>query len=146
MQRIQNYGAKLILGKTKYDSNTQSLAELHWLPIISRIKVKILTLVFKCLRGKTPDYLMNLLIRCLETRQILRSSSIKDDLVIPRTVRKTFALRSFSVVEPTLWNSLLNFIKDSSNVDEFKRKLKTFLFVKCEMTHDWCIVSTMSYK
>ena len=67
MQRIQIYGAKLILGKTKYDSNTQSLAELHWLPIRSRIKFTILTLVFKCLRGEVPDYLRNLLIRCPET-------------------------------------------------------------------------------
>ena len=87
MQRIQNYGTKLILGGTKYDSNTQSLAELHWLPISSRIKFKILTLVFKCLRAEAPDYLRNVLIRCPETSQTLRSSSIKDHLVIPRTLR-----------------------------------------------------------
>ena len=28
-----------------------------------------------------------------------------------------------------LWNNLPNYIKDSNNVDEFKKKLKTFLFV-----------------
>ena len=36
MQRIQNYGGKLFLGKTKYESNKQALAKLHWLPIKSR--------------------------------------------------------------------------------------------------------------
>ena len=33
MQHIQNYGAKLDLGKTKYDSSTAVLAELYWLPV-----------------------------------------------------------------------------------------------------------------
>ena len=47
MQSIQNYGAKLVLGKTKYDSNREALEEPHWLPIKARIKFKILILVFK---------------------------------------------------------------------------------------------------
>ena len=51
MQNIQNYGAKLVLGRGKYDSNKEALAELHWLSIKSRIKFKILVLVFKSLRG-----------------------------------------------------------------------------------------------
>ena len=32
MQRIQNYGTKLVLGKTRYYSSKQVLAELYWLP------------------------------------------------------------------------------------------------------------------
>ena len=125
MQSVQNYGTKLIIGKSKYDSNIQSLAELHWLPIRSRIKFQILTLVFKCLQGGEPGYLRNLLIRCPETSQTLRSSSIRNCVVIPRTVRKAFAVRSFSEVGPMPWNDLPNFVKDSNNLDEFKRKLKT---------------------
>ena len=36
-------------------------------------------------------------------------------------------------MEPVLWKRLPNFIKDSGNVDKFKKKLKTFLFtVKLE--------------
>ena len=42
MQCIQNYGAKLVLGKIKYDSSTAALAELHWLPVRSRINSKLL--------------------------------------------------------------------------------------------------------
>ena len=101
-------GAKLVLGRSKYDSNKEALAELHWLPVKSRIKFKILVLVFKCLRGEAPEYLMNLLVRCTELTHNLRSSNIKDGLVIPRTVRQTFASRSFSVAAPTLWNRLPN--------------------------------------
>ena len=82
IQRIQNYGAKLVLCKTKYESNKQALAELHWLPIKSRIKFKMLTLFFKYARQEAPDYLRNLLVRCPETTHTHRSNSIKDRLVI----------------------------------------------------------------
>ena len=74
MQNIQNYAAKQVLGRSKYSSNKETLAELHWLPIKSRIKFKILVLVFKCLRGEAPEYLMNLLVRCTKWTHNLRSS------------------------------------------------------------------------
>ena len=67
MQGIQNYGAKLVLGKTRYDSSKKALKDLHLLPIRSRIKFKILTIVYKCLRVDAPEYLRNLLTRCLQT-------------------------------------------------------------------------------
>ena len=111
MQNIQNYGAKLVLGRGKYNSNKEALAELHWLPVKSRIKFRILGLVFKCLRGEAPEYLMNLLVRCTEWTYNLRSSNIRDRLVIPRTVRQTFASRSFSLAGPTVWNRLPNHVK-----------------------------------
>ena len=130
MQCIQNYGAKLVLGKAKHDSNTASLAELHWIPVRSRIKFKTLTLVFKCIKGNAHNCLKNVLIRCPVTSRTLRSSDIKDHLVIPHKAKKTFAVRSFSVVGPTLWNNLPNYIKDSNNVDEFKKKLKDILICK----------------
>ena len=117
MQSIQNYGAKLVLGKTNYDSNREALAELHWLPIKSRIKFKILVLVFKCLRGEAPNYLSNLLVRCPEPTHNLRLNK----LIVPKTARQTFASRSFSVVGPTLWNRLPNHIKSSNSLELFKK-------------------------
>ena len=48
---------------------------------------------------------------------------------MPNMGRKTFAARSFTVVGSMLWNNLPNYIKDSNNVDEIKKKLKTFSFV-----------------
>ena len=98
MQSIQNYGAKLVLGKTKYNSSREALVELHWLAIKSRIEFKILILVFKCLRGEAPSYLSNLLVRCPELTHNLRSNKIKDKLIVPETVRQTFTSRSFSVI------------------------------------------------
>ena len=124
MQNIQNYAANLVLGRSKYSSNKEALAELHWLPIKFRIKFKILVLVFKCLRGEAPEYLMNLLVRCTKWTHNLRSSNKEDRLVIPRTVGQTFAVRSFSIVGPTLWNKLPNHIKNSNYLDIFQKNLK----------------------
>ena len=111
MQNIQKYGAKLVLGRSKYDSNKEALAELHWLPVKFRIKFKILVFVFKCLRGEAPKYLTNLLVRCTKLTHNLRSSNREDRLAIPRTVRQTLTSRSFNVAGPTFWNRLPNHVK-----------------------------------
>ena len=52
---------KLVLNLGKYDSSTEALKKLHWLPIESQIKYKIPTIVHKCLFGKAPTYLKELL-------------------------------------------------------------------------------------
>ena len=121
MQSIQNYGAQPVLGKTKYDSNREALAELHWLPIKSRIKFKTLILVFKCLRGEAPNYVSNLLVRCPELTQNLRSNNMKDKLIVPKTVRKTFTSTSLRVVGLILWNRLPNHIKSSNSLELLKK-------------------------
>ena len=130
IQRIQNYAAKLVLGKTRYDGSKEALKDLHWLPIRFRIKFEILALTYNCLRGDAPEYLMNLLSRCPLTTHTLRSNNIIDRLVIPKTLRRTFASRSFSTMGPVLWNRLPRSVKGSGNIYIFKKKLKTFLFTK----------------
>ena len=61
-QRIQNFTAKIILGKSKYDSSTEALKELHILPVHVRSEFKLLVLVFKCLNNLAPKYLSDLLV------------------------------------------------------------------------------------
>ena len=57
LQRVQTRAAKMVLQRKKYDSATECLKDLHWLPIKFRIEHKILTLVFKTIKGEVPDYL-----------------------------------------------------------------------------------------
>ena len=47
LQRLQNYAAKSILGRNKYDSSKLARKQLHWLPVEERIKYKVLTLAYK---------------------------------------------------------------------------------------------------
>ena len=46
-QRIQNMCTKLVLNKCKYDSPTECLKQLHWLPIEQWIQLKILVITHK---------------------------------------------------------------------------------------------------
>ena len=102
LQSIQNMAAKVILGKKRSDSSRDCLMALHWLPLWERIECKILTLVYKSIIREAPAYLMDM-IQERDMHQVgLRSNRDHKSLVVPRTRRKTFALRSFSVAGPTL--------------------------------------------
>ena len=107
LQRIQNMAAKIVLCKSKYESSWESLWEIHWVPIHRQIQHKILTLVYKCMNGLAPDYLINLL-PMHPNSQSLRSDDIYQRLIIPGIKRRTLANRSFSVMGPILWNQLPN--------------------------------------
>ena len=109
LQRIQNMAAKVVLCKNKHRSSWEGLLQLHWFPIHRCIQHKVLTLVYKCMNGQAPDYLINLL-SIHPNGQSLRSDNIYQRLIIPWTKRKTFADRSFQVMDPILWNQLLNFL------------------------------------
>ena len=45
-------------------------------------------------------------------------------------VNETYGKRAFSVAAPELWNNLPEDIKSANSIDDFKRKLKSFLFMR----------------
>ena len=102
------------------------LNNLHWLPVEKRITYKVLLIVFKCLNGLSPQYLSEPLIEYKPTRT-LRSCS-KKLLVVPRVNTKRYGERAFSVIGPRLWNSLPQNLRDITNLEHFKKNLKTYLF------------------
>ena len=129
LQRVQNMGARLVLRRTKRDSITGCLKELHWLPIRQRIAYKILVLTHKCVNGQCPKYLQHLIQPTTHRRKGLRSQKDTGLLLRPRTKLKTFADRSFSIATPTLWNKLPLRLRQTDHLT-FKRELKTHLFVE----------------
>ena len=99
LQHVQNIASKLILQKSKYESNKLHLMELHWLPICARIEFKMLVYVYNCLDNAAPVYMKKMPQR-YSTREGLRSNNMECLLVIPKTKRKTFADRSSSICGP----------------------------------------------
>ena len=120
MQSVQNMAAKLVLNCSTMESSTCCLRNLHWLPIRARMEHKLLTITYKCLNGEAPDYLSDLLSVIPESRRMLRSSNKYKQLVVPRVKRKTFAVRPFSVMAPTLWNELPDSLWKANSVEIFK--------------------------
>ena len=60
LQRAQNSLARVVTNSSKRDHITPILADLHWLPIATRIDYKIALLTFKSLVSRQPSYLCEL--------------------------------------------------------------------------------------
>ena len=117
LQIVLNCAARLLLCKQKYDHATPLLIQLHWLPVSQHIIFKILLLTFKALNGIAPTYITELLDRYVPSRP-LRSSS-RGLLKVPRSNTK-YGDRSFSVCAPTLWNSLPDHLRLTTDLCPFK--------------------------
>ena len=126
LQIAQNFAARIILQRSKFCHITPVLRELHWLPVESRIKFKVMLFTYKSLNDLAPPYLTSLLSYQCHSRS-LRSSSSKT-LTIPRTYRVKMGDRAFSVAAPKLWKTLSTDIQNSPCLTTFKNKLKTHLF------------------
>ena len=68
LQAVQDCAARLVFRSRKHDHITPILKQLHWLPVYSRIKYKILLLTFKALHGLAPSYITEM----LATLQIIK--------------------------------------------------------------------------
>ncbi|XP_061489769.1 uncharacterized protein LOC133387924 [Rhineura floridana] len=106
-QLVQNASARLLKNSRRWDHITPVLKDLHWLPVVYRAQFKVLVLTFKALYGVGPVYLKER----LQHHQICRltRSASQDFLSVPpvKTARLVRTReRTFSVVAPTLWNSL----------------------------------------
>ena len=126
LQRVLNAAARLMCRLPKYCPISPVLKDLHWLPIKYRVIFKITLLVFKVLHEcLAPSFLENLIRVKPEGRYHLRN---KDQLLVPKTKCKTFGDRAFFKFGPVLWNSLPNNIRQITNIQKFKKQLKTLLF------------------
>ena len=126
LQRVQNMAARIITKTKKYDHITPILQTLHWLPIKKRIEYKIYLIIFKCLHNMSPQYLSNLLVPYQPSWE-LRSSS-KGLLQVKKCRLRTFGDQAFSNYAPKLWNALPEELKSIGSLEQFKSRLKTYLF------------------
>ena len=76
LQSVQNAAVRVIACLRKFDHISDTLKELHWLPVEQRIIFKINLICFKILNNLAPDYLVDL-IHVYEPARYLRSSSDK---------------------------------------------------------------------
>ena len=130
LQRVQNIAAKIVCDKRKYDSVTDCLRELHWLPIRARIEHKILSLTHGCVYGYGPTYLQDLVNKRTAARALRSNYDENITLTTPFTKHKTFKERSFSCAAPKLWNNLPSDVKSIASKETFKKATKTILFNK----------------
>ena len=135
-----------VLKLPKFSHVTSLRFELHWLPVAYRIEFKLLLYVFKGIHGLAPQYISEMFTVYSSGYSFRRNSAIDDIhyefgnivepiqqrnvfyLKVPKTKRKTFEHRSIAVAGPTLWNKLPIDIRCITDLDTFKKELKTHLF------------------
>ena len=106
---------------------------LHWLPVQQRIFYRIPSIVWHCVLGNAPSYLLELFIltsACFGRRSLCSAS--KGDFLVPSARTTTRHKRAFSIVDPPVWNGLPSEFQLRSLPRElsssFYKLLKTLLF------------------
>src|SRR6218665_688108 len=105
---------------------------LHWLPLIARIQLKVLTLICCSHIGQAPRYL-RVLIRLPSSDISLCPLHSLDchDLFVPRARTSMAQTLAFPITGPALWNQLLPSTRSTLLTGEPSasfRSLKTALF------------------
>ena len=72
IQTVQNAAARLLVGAKRSCHIASILKDHRWLPVVCRIKYKMLLLTSKCMKKLVPDYLANLLKK-LHLRMLLQN-------------------------------------------------------------------------
>ena len=119
LQLIQNACAKTVTGKYKHDHLENDLHELHWLNVRKRILFKIGLLSYKSVLGFAPQYLQELFTYAHYGYHL--------KLIVPH-YQSMYGNNSFGVIGPKLLNRLPSNITSETDIESFKKLLKTFLF------------------
>ena len=122
---MQNCLARVVTRSPRFSHSVPLLKSLHWLPVRYRIICKICAITYQALSSKQPAvYLHSLFTPARQPRQLRSSDS---NLLFVHRVKTIVGTRAFSVVAPTLCNSLPVSVKSVGNLT-FRRKQKTHLF------------------
>ena len=133
LQRVQNSLARVVSGSRRSDHITPVLSDLHWLPVRERINFKFGCLAFKSKLLGQPSYLSDLLHPYIPVRNLRSASSAENNFCVPFT-RLKITSRAFSVAAPRIWNEIPAVIRNSDDVKNFGKQLKTFLFSRAFKT------------
>ena len=121
LQSVQNCAARLACKVNCFDRvpSDELFRRLHWLKVRERIAYKVLVVVHKCVYGNAPVDVKNLV-------RFSQSNRTKKLEVQP--CQGEMGKRAFSVCGPRLWNCLPTDLRMNEDLEDFKKKLKTYLF------------------
>ena len=126
LQRVQNAAARILCKTSKFTHITPVLKQLHWLPVVERIKFKILLLTWKIVHGFAPHYFDDLI-----------SEYVPVEIWDPRgpgcwhLVESNVHLVKKHLLPVLLFSGMhfLPNVRNAKSVESFKSGLKTYLFL-----------------
>ena len=129
LQRVQNSAARLVMKVNRFDRVHMSdlFEKLHWLRVRERIVYKVLLIVHKSVNQAAPAEL---------TEMFRFVQSDRTRKLVVNTYEGVMGKRAISVCGPKLWNALPKDLRLENSTDEFKKRLKTFLFKNIDKFYD----------
>ena len=126
LQILQNKSAKLILDRPLYSSATDAIQALGWIRLEDRCSYHRCLYIFKCLNNLTSNslaFLKNTNIHNYNTRS-------KDNLRLPK-VSKIWGKQRIEYQAVKEWNNLSQNVRNSNNIQAFKRTIMAELLSYC---------------
>src|SRR6218665_897765 len=124
--------ARMIGGVPKFGHISDYMRDVfHWLPVQQRIHYRISSIVWHCVLGNAPSYLLELfnVTSACSSRRSLRSAT-KGHFLVSRARTTTRQNRAFLIVGPSVWNDLPSDLRSLPRdlSSSFYKLLKTLLF------------------
>ena len=128
IQKVQNLCLKFIFNIKKGDTwNSSELRKkINWLNMRDRRILNGLSLLYKTLEGKSPDYLKDMFTLVSEISE-RNTRTFHGNIWLPNEHHSAIHLKSFKLYIPKIWNELPENIKNSESLNIFKSKVKKAL-------------------
>ena len=130
LQRIMNPAARILCRIPKFVHISETLMDLHWLPVQQRVLLKVLILTYQAYHKTAPSYLCDLITLYSNSCNLRSNNQLLLASCQPRTNLKTYGERSFQYAALNEWNNLPLIIRESPSLAIFKNKLETFYFIQ----------------
>ena len=118
LQVMQYYVGRVLTNTKKFDHITPVIHELGWLTIEELLRLRDVTMIFKCLNGLVPSYWVTTkLVKRADTHSYCTGQSNQLNLSQCGTFT---AQPAFPFTTSKYWNSLSNDIRNSASVEVFK--------------------------
>ena len=129
IQRLQNYAARLVTNNFDYYNcrSSELIKGLNWMTVRQRCAYFTIVLMFKCIHGLAPFYLVNNIVMNFDVNG-LNTRSHPMNVYLPN-VTSQLAKRSFNYTGASLWNGLPAVLKDITDINIFKRKLRLHILM-----------------
>ena len=121
LQLIQNFAARILSGKRKYEHITPTLKQLKLLPVTDILYIRDATQMYKCMNNLAPKYLTQLF--CKRSSIHNYNTRGREDLQLPKC-RTALTQQSFRYRGTYIWNALCDGLRHCESLVAFKRLLK----------------------
>ena len=121
IEEIQRESMRAITGGIVGTSHLRLYQECGWTSTHERRNRKNLTVFFKLVNRQTPEYMANLIPNKVQDKTTYNLRSSQD--LSQGTTRSTFFQNSFIPSTTKTWNTLPQQLKNSKDINEFKRQI-----------------------